>query len=292
MILVAGGTGRLGTLIVRDQLERGRPVRVLTRDSDRTAQLRSAGADIVVGDVRDPAAVAAAASGASTIISAVHGFLGPRGESPATVDRDGNAHLVSAAEAVGADVVLMSVIGAAPDSPMELFRMKYAAEQRLTDSGVEATVVRAAAFAELWIEILRQTIRRGRPLVFGHGDNPISFVSVRDVAALVGLALDDSRTRGSTVEIAGPEPLTFNQLAALVQAAEGGSGAPRHIPRAALTVVGATVGALVPQVGRQLRAALAMDTEPLAHDTSAIRARYPNLPCTSVHELLAAPAPG
>ena len=89
-----------------------------------------------VGDVRDAATLAAAIDGVTTVVSAVQGFAGPGRVTPASVDRDGNANLVDAASAVGADVVLMSVVGASPDSPMELFRAKYEAETNLRASGV------------------------------------------------------------------------------------------------------------------------------------------------------------
>ncbi len=84
--------------------------------------------------------------------------------------------------------------------------MKHAAERHALASSVPTTTVRATAFAELWIELLRQTAgRSGRPLVFGRGDNPINFVSVVDVAALVERAATDTATRGQTLEIGGPD---------------------------------------------------------------------------------------
>ena len=52
MILVAGGTGRLGTVLVRRLLAREETVRVLTRDPRRAAHLP--GAEVAVGDVRRP----------------------------------------------------------------------------------------------------------------------------------------------------------------------------------------------------------------------------------------------
>ena len=57
MILVAGGTGRLGTKVVQLLLQRGLEVRVLTRDRTRAAHLLDMGVEIVEGDVGDPAAV-------------------------------------------------------------------------------------------------------------------------------------------------------------------------------------------------------------------------------------------
>ncbi|MDX6327607.1 MAG: hypothetical protein QOK15_3961, partial [Nocardioidaceae bacterium] len=181
MIVVAGGTGRLGQRVVRRLLDRGLAVRVLTRSPTGAAGLPAA-VELAVGDVRDRTSLRAAMVGARTVVSAVQGVTGTGGDSPASVDRDGNANLVDVAADVGADVVLLSVVGASPVSPMELFAMKYAAEQHLRASGVPATVVRATAFAELWVEISRKTAgRSGRPVVFGRGDNPVNFVCVDDV---------------------------------------------------------------------------------------------------------------
>ena len=104
---------------------------------------------MVTGDVRDRVSVGAAVADTDVVISAVHGFAGPGRVSPATVDRDGNAHLIDAAKEAGADVVLTSIVGASADSPLELFRIKHAAEAHLAASGVPATVVRATAFIEL-----------------------------------------------------------------------------------------------------------------------------------------------
>ncbi len=288
LVVLAGGTGRLGTLVVEALSARGVNVRVLTRDPRRAAHLAGDRVEVFTGDVRDPAGTTAAAAGADVVVSAVHGFAGPGGGSPATVDRDGNRNLIQAARAVGADVVLMSGVGAAPESPFELFRMKHAAETALAENGVRATIVRPTAFAELWIDLLAKTAgRSNRPLVFGRGQNPINFVSVGDVAALVDHVITEPETRGQTFEIGGPDNLTFTQLARLVAVHRGRATNPRHVPRPALHVMAATVGRLRPELGRQARAALAMDSVPLTFDDDGVRARFPDLPHTSVAELLA-----
>ena len=286
-VLVAGGTGRLGSLVVSGLAGRGIDVRVLTRDPARAAHLAGAHVEVMAGDVRDPASLPAAVAGTDVVVSAVHGFAGPGGVTPASVDRDGNAHLIEAARAAGAEVVLMSVIGAAPDSPFELFRMKHAAETVLAASGVSGTIVRASAFLELWIELLRQTAGRAhRPLVFGRGQNPINFVSVRDVAALVERVAADQLARGQTLQIGGPDNLTLTELARLVARSEGGVKEPRHLPRVMLQVMAGTVGRVRPGLGRQARAALAMDSQDLTFDDDTVRRRFPELPCTSAAELL------
>jgi NADH dehydrogenase len=288
VILIAGGTGRLGTIVVRSLADRGLDVRVLTRDSARAAHLATDRVEVATGDVRDRATLEAATAGVDVVLSAMHGFVGPRGTSPATVDRDGNANLIDATRAAGAEFVLMSTVGAAANSPMELFRMKHAAEQHAAASGAPTTVVRATAFLELWIELLEQTASRsGRPIVFGEGDNPINFVSVDDVAAVVEWAITDPTTRGQILEIGGPDNLTFNQLAAAVQTAAGRISAARHVPRSMLHVMANTIGRLKPELGRQTRAALVMDHLDLTFDATPIHRDHPGLPTTSLADVLA-----
>jgi uncharacterized protein YbjT (DUF2867 family) len=272
VIVVAGGTGRLGTLIVRRLAGDDVEVRVVTRDADRASHLAAIATEIVVGDVRDRASIDAAVQGATTVVSAVHGFAGPGRVTPASVDRAGNANLVDAAARVGADVVLMSTVGASADSSMELFRAKYDAEQHLRASGVGWTIVRATAFVELWAEIM------SKPIVFGRGENPINFVSVHDVASVVERAVTETRLRGKVLEVGGPQNVTFNELAVMLQELRGRSGKVRHVPRPLLR-------ALAPFV-RQVQAALVMDTTDMTLDSAAHRAAFADLPFTDLRAAL------
>jgi NADH dehydrogenase len=187
-------------------------------------------------------------------VSAVHGFAGPGHVTPASIDRDGNAKLVDVAAAAGADVVLMSVVGVSADSPMELFRAKNSAEVHLRASGAPWTIVRSTAFIELWAEIME------KPLVFGRGENPINFVSVHDVAAVVVRAVVDPILRGQILEVGGPQDVTFNQLAALLQEVRGHTRKVHHVPRSILR-------AMAP-LARQPRAAITMDTADMRFDVT------------------------
>ena len=287
MILVAGGSGRLGSLLVQRLVAGGATVRVLRRTRARAAHLDAAPVEIVEGDVRVASDAQRAVAGANVVVSAVHGFAGRGGVSPASVDRDGNRHLVDAAAQAGATVILMSVVGASAESPMELFRMKDAAEQYLRASGTQWTIVRSTAFLETWIDLIADTAdRAGRVVVFGRGQNPINFISVHDVAALVDRVIGDQEARGHTIEIGGPENLTLTRLATAIQATAP-TVAPRHVPRAALKAMSVLLRPFWPERARQGAAALALDTMDLRFDPLAIRARYPDISLTSTSELLA-----
>ena len=287
MILIAGGTGILGTKLVDRLLSRGLSVRVLARNPSRSSHPVSARVEMVQGDVRDPTSLVRPMTGVDAVVSAVHGFSGLGGNSPESVDFRGNANLIDAAAAAGAAVVLMSVVGASAESPMELFRMKYSAEQHLRTTGIPWTIVRATAYLETWVDLLEQTASKsGRPLVFGRGDNAINFVSAIDVAMLVERAITDPSLRGKTLEVGGPENLSLNQLAAAIQKRAGRTMPPRHVPRAALQTMAVALKPIKPALARMARAALVMDSADMTFDATAIHAAYP-VSATRLADLLA-----
>ena len=189
MIVVAGGTGTLGTRLVPRLAGAGVAVRVLTRDPARAQHLAGHGVEVVRGDVRDPASVTAALRGADMVISAVHGFTGPGRVSPATVDRAGNANLIGAAARASANFILVSVAGAAPDHSIGLFRAKYAAEDMLRASGIGWTIVRATAFMQTWATIMsRMQEASGKIVVFGRA-GPRCYAEAPRARADAGLGI-------------------------------------------------------------------------------------------------------
>jgi uncharacterized protein YbjT (DUF2867 family) len=231
--------------------------------------------------------VARALRNAGTVISAVHGFAGPGGVSPASVDRAGNRHLIDAAARTGAAFILVSVVGASAGHPIGLFRAKRAAEETLRASGVPWTIVRATAFMETWGTIMGRPLRTsGKIPVFGRGDNPVNFVSATDVAALVAHTAVSPGLRGQILELGGPDNLTFNQVAVIVQDTTGRRGVIRHIPRPALRAMACLTAPVKPALARQARAALAMDTIDMTFDPAPIRQAFPDLPDTDMPSAL------
>jgi len=289
MILVAGGTGMLGTKVVGLLRQRQLEVRVLTRDRNRAADLASAGVDIVEGNVGDPAAVQRAVNGVDTVVSAIHGFAGPNNTgSPATVDRDGNRILIKAAREAGVEhMVLLSVWDASPDHPMDLMRMKHAAEEELKASGLAWTIIRPASYMELWCYLLGgPLLEKGKTQVFGHGDNPINWVSAADVARFVELSVIDPELRGRVIELGGPENLTMNEFVEVFRSETTSGGKVGHIPPAAMRVMAVLMKAINPSMARQVHAGIVMNTRPQAFDASETRRQYPSIPITTLAEVV------
>jgi uncharacterized protein YbjT (DUF2867 family) len=224
------------------------------------------------------------------VVSAVTGFGGPGALGARAVDGEGNRALIAAAEASGASrFVLVSVEGATAASPVQLFRAKAAAEARLAASPLSWAVVRPTAYLELWLDMVGAPLAAtGRTRLFGRGRNPVNFVAVDDVAAVVARLALDPAPSGTAVSVAGPENLSFEELAGRIAAALGIEPRVDHVPPGMLRVLSAALGPVRPVLADQMRAALMTDTRDMRVDASDRIARYPDLPVTAPDEVIRA----
>ena len=207
---------------------------------------------------------------------------------PQTVDRQGNSNLIKAARAAGAEhFILVSIQGAASNHPMELFRMKYAAEQELRTSGLTRTIIRATAYMETWGSLIGEPLlKRGKTRIFGRGSNPINFVSAHDVARFVECAVVDPAMRGIEVDVGGPENLSMRQFAQTFETVTGKTGAVSAVPLPMMRLMSVLMRPVNPTLARQIQAGVVMDTHDMSFDPSEINRRYPSISLTSLAEVV------
>jgi uncharacterized protein YbjT (DUF2867 family) len=280
MIVVAGGTGTLGRSLIPLLTGEGLPVRVVTRDVNTAARVLP-GVDAVAADVTRPDDARRAVAGADVVVSAITGFASPAGVE--AVDAAGNRVLADVCRAARIrHFVLLSVMGAAADHPLALFRAKFAAEEAVRRSGVSATIIRPSPYLETWLGLVGSPlVSSGKTVVFGRGRNPINFVSALDVARFVELAICDPALVGQTIDVPGPENLTLEDLVAITRTASGSSGAVSHAPRAVLRFLSVALRPIQPMRAGQVATALAMDTHDMAVDGESVRSRFPTIPMTT-----------
>lgn len=270
MILIAGGTGLLGRQVVERLVGRGVPVRVLTRDVEhgrRALGPLAERVDIVPGDVRDPASLPSAMAGVDTVVAAVQGFGGRKAGGLAAVDRDGNLHLVHAAAAAGISrYLLMSIHGATSADPLALARAKAAVEAELRMTSMVPILVRPTAYMETWAGIVGGPIlAAGKARIFGRGQNPINFVSSADVAGVVDAELarvlaDPTTLAARTIEVVGPEDLSFDAIVERFGAVLRRPVPTAHVPLPMLRVMAFGMQAFKPVLADQIAAAVVLDT--------------------------------
>jgi uncharacterized protein YbjT (DUF2867 family) len=279
MILIVGGTSRLGVRVTRLLRARGQAVRIMTRrpDEPTAVELRALGAEVVRGDLRDRASVAAACAGATRVLASAHAFPGDRANNPANVDDLGNRALIAEASKAGVShFVLVSIAGVTATHEIEFFRIKHRAEEELRRSGLGFTILRAAAFMESWAVMVGEPLlRSGQTTIFGRGQNPVNFVSADDVAKFAVIALEDPRAKDLVLEVGGPENHTLTQVAEVFERLRGRPATKKHAPLVMLKVMSRLVGPFNPGLGRAMRAGVYMDTADQTLDMSKTLSQFP-----------------
>ena len=278
MNLIIGGTGALGSALVRQLLSGGKPVRIMTRSPAAAAHLAAAGAELVTGDLRDSASLVHACRGAETVIAAAHAMLGRGPAASVHVDDRGHRALIDAASAAGVrHFVYVSVYGSGPAFHLvPFFRIKREIETHLAASRLHWTVLRATAFMETHAHMLiGEPILRGRRVaLIGRGDRPRNFVAAADVARVAAQALDDPSLAGATVEVGGPENLTPLEVVRLYERIAGRRAKVMHMPLAVAQVMQRVLRPVHPGISQVLQAAVLADTTDQRFDSAPFTERF------------------
>lgn len=239
MILVAGATGVLGSEIVRKLLGRGEKVRAMTRATSKREtvdNLRKAGAEIVVADLKQPATLAAASKGVDAVISSVTSVTTAQpGDSFEATDGQGTKSLIDAARKAGAKKFVFVSFDAdySPDAP--LARAKRGVEEHLKKSGLDYTILHPSLFFESWLgPMLFADPVAGTARVYGAGTHKIRYIAVTDVAELAVQSLSRPFASKATIPFGGPAEISQRDAVKLFEDAFGKKFAITEIPEAAL----------------------------------------------------------
>ena len=223
-ILLAGATGMFGGRVAHHLLERPESlVRLLVRgshdDSKRKAlePLLARGAEVIEGDLSDPASLDRATRGVDVIVSAVQG--GPE------VIVDGQVALAAAGKRNGVRRILPSdyaldLFKATPgEHPM--FDMRAAADARIAELGLEQVNVLQGGFMDLFLPGKGAIdLDAGTVQFFGDGDRPIEVTSVEDTARVVARVALDRDVAPGKFAFAG-DRVSFRQAGEVVAARTG-----------------------------------------------------------------------
>jgi len=192
LILVTGAAGQLGAVgrtVTGLLLDRGLLVRAMVRrEDDRAAALRAAGAEVVVGDLLEPADVSRVLSGCRRVyfgMSVSAGYL------EATVTMAAVAREVGVNALVNMSQMTVSQMSIQHTTPSRQQRQHWLSDQALAWSSLPVVTIRPTMFLESFFPLAGSTVRdRGRiALPFGRGKT--SPVAAADVARVVTAVLAD-----------------------------------------------------------------------------------------------------
>ncbi len=250
-VLVIGGSGLVGRRLVQTLLAQGRRVRCLARDPARVADLAASGCEVERGDIIDPTAVRRAMTGASAVLVAIH-TLSPQpgsGKQARFMDIEGRGidNVIAAARAADCRrVVYVTSLGIAPDAPGEWLRERWRIEQRLLDSGLDATVIRPGHIVGIggqgFDAVLAQAPRRIAVTMVG--DWPLfRTIALDDLVDDIMGVLDEPRAYGRRLDVGSDDVLSVNGMIDIVADVLGRPPpAKLRVPRMLLRALGPVAG--------------------------------------------------
>lgn len=205
MILIIGGTGRLGREAVRLLKARGtHNVRVLARDPVKAMNLASTGIEAVAGDIRDAKVLGRAMRNVERLFVI-----------PPNVHDQGEVEGLIYQTARGAGVshvVKLSTVKADVTSTCCFFKEHAIAEGYLKGSDVAFTILRPNSFMQNLLWFAPQIKSRGM-LSLPMGDAKTAPVDIRDVAAVAVAILSGKNHDGVTYNVTGLKELSFAEIA-------------------------------------------------------------------------------
>jgi uncharacterized protein YbjT (DUF2867 family) len=212
MILVTGATGNVGSAVVAELRAMGEPVRAFVRNEERAREGLPAGVEFSTGDFEDSSSIARA-------LEAVDAVFLSSADQPNKVQHETAMIDAAAAGGVGR-IVKASTIGAEKGSLLPPFDWHGRIEEHLHASGVPSVVLHSSFYMTNLLasaEPIRQMGKLFAPLA-GAG---IAMIDPRDTGAVGAAAFGTNRYDGQTLDLTGPEAITFERVADELSAATG-----------------------------------------------------------------------
>jgi uncharacterized protein YbjT (DUF2867 family) len=202
-VLVTGGTGTIGSQVVRELLSRGATVQVLTRDPAKAGKL-PAGVKAVTGDLSQVETV-------KRVFKGVDGVFLVNTVSPSEV-YEGLLSACALREENVKRVVYVSVHHADGAPWLPHFGGKLGIEQAVLKLNSPGTILRPNNFYQndyMFKDVILQHGVYPQPL----GDVGLHRVDIRDIAEAAAVALTTSGHEGQTYDLVGPEAHTGESTA-------------------------------------------------------------------------------
>jgi uncharacterized protein YbjT (DUF2867 family) len=249
VILLTGASGNVGTALLRRLVAARKPVRCLVRDPRRLGAERVR-VQIALGDLSNPASFRNALRGVDTVIHLAAAIRDLDGASIEEVNAVATFRLLRAAERGGVKRFLFfSTIGASEHSSSRFFRAKALAERAVEASDLDTRVFAPSIIyspGDHWLRLLERMSYLPALPITGSGKTLFQPIWADDAAACVMAVLDGQRNGDGTVELAGPETLSHDQIAKLILRSLGRRRRLLHVPlpvtRVSLRTLEAVVG--------------------------------------------------
>ena len=235
-VLVTGPTGFVGRRVVQKLIEHSYQVRCLVHSPGRERIFPQDMVDVYYGDINNADALASAMQGVEQVVHLVAVIRENGAVTYNSVNRQGAENVVAAARSVGSvqQFVHISAVGAVNNPEFPYLQSKWQGEQSVINSGLPYTIIRPSVVFGRGDEFLNSLAALVRlfPMVpvISSGRNRLQPIWVDDLAQCIALSLSRHDLQGHTLELGGPEQLSYNQIVDSVARAMGKRRLRLHVP--------------------------------------------------------------
>ncbi|MDA1189331.1 MAG: SDR family oxidoreductase [Chloroflexi bacterium] len=208
-VLVTGATGNIGSGLVPTLLGAGVKVRALVRDEAKAAQLRTQGAEVVVGDLENLDSVKKAVAGVSKIFLLT--WNGPTAPKQAS-------NVIQVAKQAGKPHIVRLRGYGSPKS--RIIRDHDTIDKELKASGLPYTIVAPTFFMQNSM-MAAQTVASDGKIYMPFKDGKVGMPDVRDIVAVAAKVLTTDGHQGKEYVVTGPKSISFHDVASALSKALG-----------------------------------------------------------------------
>lgn len=261
-IAVTGAAGSLGRALIERLLNSGHVVKALIRSETQAQKMQAEHLEVVIGDVRDEAALKKLLEGADVVMHLAAWMGKPFDEKIAQlINVTATDAVVRQAAAAGAKRIVLAssvavygpVLGGviSESAPTQKIGDLYSdtktdaegvAKAAALETGIELCILRPAMIygpaSPSWTVVPFEGIRAGTPMIIGTGEDLLNPVFVSDVARAFEVAAFHPAAAGEVFNISG-EPSSWNTFLGHYARMSGTS--LRRLP-ASIAQVGAGIG--------------------------------------------------
>jgi NAD(P)H dehydrogenase (quinone) len=224
MILLTGASGKTGKAIISALKQRGTKTRVLVRTAEQASELMTLGAaDAIIGDLRDQNSLIKAVNGCDRLY-----YICPN-VTPDEV-QIGKTLIEIAKNENLRHFVYHSVLHPQIEA-MPHHWQKMRMEETLFESGLNFTILQPCAYMQNILANWKSITETGVYPVPYATTARISIADLMDVAAVAALVLTEHGHENSIYELAGPQPLSQDEVAAACSKILGKSVTARVVDR-------------------------------------------------------------
>jgi uncharacterized protein YbjT (DUF2867 family) len=200
-VLVTGATGNTGSLLVPALLRENVDVRIFVRDEAKAKPLQDLGAEVVTGDLDEPATILPAVKNVDKIY-----LLTWNGE----MQLQQAENVINAAKYEGMPHIVRHSMWGSENS--RIIKQGYKIEEILKSSGLPWTMLKPTFYMQNTM-MAAQTITSDGVIYWDMKDGKLGMIDVRDIADAAFAVITGEGYEGKEYILTGPEAISFNDVA-------------------------------------------------------------------------------